>query len=88
MFVELDIHLTGAEDDAVNLFGRGDGFVMFRVGEDPLEVGIAGEVFDGGAGERVAEEGFGEEEDECCRGRSELVSAVGVGKRAVVPYVF
>jgi hypothetical protein len=74
MFVELHIGLAGAEDDAVDFFRRGDGIVVvFWVGEDPFEVGVAGEVFDGGAGEGVTEEEFREEEDECCRGRRVLV---------------
>ena len=33
-------------------------------GDDPLDVGVAGEVRERGAGEGVAEKGFGEEEDE------------------------
>ena len=68
VFVEGDVDLAGAEDDAVDFFGRGDvvGLVGW-VGDYPLKVGFAGEVFDGGAGERVAEEGFGEEENQRCR---------------------
>lgn len=58
VFVELDVGLAGAEDHAVDFVGGGDGVVMFGVLDDPLEVGVAREVFDGGAGERVAEEGF------------------------------
>ena len=67
MFVEGDVDLAGAEDDAVDFFWRGD-FVGFvgGVGDDPLKVGLAGEVFNGGASERVAEEGFREEENQCC----------------------
>lgn len=46
VLVQGDVGLAGAEDDALDLFGRGDGVVVFRVGDDPLEVGFAGEVFD------------------------------------------
>lgn len=39
---------------------------MRRVRNDPLEMGIASEVFDGRAGKRVSEEGFREEKDQSC----------------------
>lgn len=41
VLVQGDVDLAGAEDDALDLFGRGDGLVVFRVGDDPLEVGFA-----------------------------------------------
>ena len=55
VFVEGDVDLAGAEDDAVDFFWWGDvaGLVGW-VGDDPLEVGVAGEVFDWRAGERMA----------------------------------
>lgn len=67
VFVESGVDLTGAENDAGDVF-RGIDFVgvVCRIRDYPLEVGLAGEVFDRGAGERVAEEGFGEEEDQSC----------------------
>ena len=36
---------------------------MGGIGDDPLKVGVASEVFDGGTSEGVAQERFGEEED-------------------------
>ena len=45
----------------MGIYGGG----VFGVFDYPLEVGVACEVFDGGAGDGVTEEGFGEEEDEC-----------------------
>ena len=51
MFDKGGVDLTGAHDDAFNLVVGldGAGFVR-RVGDDPLEVGVAGHVFDVGAG--------------------------------------
>lgn len=65
VFVEGGVDLARAEDDAVNFVVGSDGVVgVGRVGNYPLEVGVACEVFDGRAGEGVAEEGFREEEDQ------------------------
>ena len=65
VFVQRGVDLAGAEDDAVDFVVRFDCRVgVGGVGDDPLEVGVAGEVFDRGAGEGVAEEGFGKEEDQ------------------------
>lgn len=64
VFVQGDVDLAGAEDYAVDLVVGEDGFVIVGgIGDDPLEVGVASEVFDGGASEGVAQERFGEEED-------------------------
>ena len=64
MFVQGGVHLATAEDYAVDLVRRKDCIVVMRgVGKDPLEVRLACEVFDGGAGEGMTEEGFGEEEN-------------------------
>lgn len=41
VLVQGGVDLAGAEDDTLDLFGRGDGLVVFRVGDDPLEVGFA-----------------------------------------------
>lgn len=59
------VDLAGAHDHAFDLVVGFDvaSFVR-RVGNDPLEVGVAGHVFDVGAGERMAEEGFGEEDNQ------------------------
>lgn len=66
MFVEGGVDLAGAEDHAFNLFWRCNvvGGVL-GVGDYPLEMGLAGEVFDVRAGKGVAEKGFGEEHYEC-----------------------
>ena len=65
MFVELDIDLASAEDDTVDFFGRSDCLVgVGGIGDDPLEVGLAGEVGERGTSKGVAEERFGEEENE------------------------
>ena len=57
VFVEGGVDLAGAEDYAVDLVVGEDGIVVVsRVGDDPLEVGLAGEVFDGGSCKRVAKE--------------------------------
>lgn len=48
VFVQGDVDLAGADDYAVNLVGGEDGVVVVAgVGDDPLEVRLAGEVFDG-----------------------------------------
>lgn len=59
------VHLAGAKDDARDLVVRFDltGLVC-RVGDDPTEVGIAGELLNVGARERMAEETLAEEQDE------------------------
>lgn len=46
VLVEGNVDLASTEDDSLNLFRRGNGFVMFRVRDDPLEVGFTGEVLD------------------------------------------
>ena len=64
VLVEGGVDLARAEDDAVDLVRGKDGRVFVGgVGDDPLEVRLTSEVFDGGTRERVAEEGFREEED-------------------------
>lgn len=69
MFVESCVCLAGAENDAVAFFlGFDVARLVGGVGDDPLEVGIAGEIFDGRASEGVAEERFGEEEDKSWKG--------------------
>lgn len=59
------VDLAGAENDALDLLGgvdlaRGVG----GVGDDPLEVRVAGEFIQVGAGDGVTEQGLGEEEDQ------------------------
>ena len=65
MFVEGGVDLAGAEDDAVDFIVGFDGIIsMGGVGDNPFEVGVAGKIFNGGAGKGVSQEEFGEEEDE------------------------
>lgn len=55
--------MAGAYYYALDVFVVVDGGgAVFWVGDYPLEVRVAGEVFEGGAAEGVAEEGFGEED--------------------------
>ena len=66
VLVEGGVDLAGAEDDAVDLLGGLDaaGGVL-GVRDDPLEGGAGvGKVLDVGAGDWVAKEGLGEEDDE------------------------
>ena len=68
------VGLASTDDDALDLFGGIDGVCLGalcdlcrfvgRVGNDPSEVGVAGEVFNVRAGERVTEERLGEEENQ------------------------
>jgi len=60
------IHLTGAENHTVDLIRLRDGIAVFRVRDNPAEVGVFGELIDGGTCERVTEERLGEEKDEGC----------------------
>ena len=54
-FVQSNVDLTRAEDYAVDLVVGKDGLVVVGgVGDDPLEVRLASEVFDRGTGERVS----------------------------------
>ena len=64
VLVQRGIDLPGAEDDTFNVFGRVDLGAVFRVRDDPLEMGVAGEVLDGRASDGVAKKGFREEKDQ------------------------
>ena len=62
VFVERDVDLAGAEDDALDRRGLINGASgVFGIGDDPLKVGVAGKVFDRGTSERMAKERFREE---------------------------
>jgi hypothetical protein len=64
IFAESNVDLTCAENDAGDVFGLVDGLAMLRVGDDPLEVGVAGECLDIRAGDRMAKERLREEHKE------------------------
>ena len=65
VFLQGGVYLTRAEDDSIDFFVGGDGIVgVGRVWNDPLEMRFAYEVFDGRAGDRMAEKRFGEEKDQ------------------------
>lgn len=66
VLVQGSVDLTRAEDDTVDLLGALDGAgLVLRVGKKGAEASLrAGEVLDAGAGDGVAEEGLGEEDDE------------------------
>jgi hypothetical protein len=66
VLVESSINLSSAKDDTVNLVGVVDGVTVLWVRDDPLELGITSELLDRRAGERMAEERLGEEEDQSC----------------------
>lgn len=65
VLVQSGVDLTRAEDDAVDLLAANKGAVLVsRVLNEGAELGVlTGEVLDAGAGERVAEERLGEEND-------------------------
>lgn len=66
VLVESGPDLTTAENDSVNLLTRlENASLVLRVGDDPLEASVlASELLDVAAGQRVSEQGLGEEDDE------------------------
>ena len=73
VFLEGDVDLAGTEDYAVDLVVGDDRIVVVSgVGDDPLEVRLAGEVVNGGTCEGMAEEGFGEEQNQSWRGHGQF----------------
>ena len=57
IFAERNVDLARTDDYAGDVFGFVDiAGCVFGVGDDPLEVRLAGEVVEGGAGEGVTEE--------------------------------
>ena len=67
VLVQGGIDLTGAENDTINLIWLVDGLAVFRVWNDPLELGITCELFNRRSCERMTEKGLGEEDDKSCR---------------------
>jgi hypothetical protein len=47
VFMEGDVDLTGAEDDALDLLRIVDGVAVFWVWDDPLELCVTGKLIDG-----------------------------------------
>lgn len=64
VLVQSSVDLARAENDTIDFVRLVDALAVFRIRDDPFELGIAGEFFDGRPGERVTKEAFGEEEDE------------------------
>jgi hypothetical protein len=64
VLMQCDVYLAGTEDDAVDILRVSNGIAVFRVRDDPSEVGIASEFFDGGATERMSKKRFREEYDQ------------------------
>lgn len=58
------VDLSRAEDDALDLLGLVDLLAVGGVGDDPLEVRVAGEALDVRASKRVTEQGLREEDHE------------------------
>ena len=56
------IHLTRAQDDALDLLGGIDGSAVSVVGDDPLEVGVFAEGLNVGAGDGVTQQRLREED--------------------------
>lgn len=64
VLVESGVDLTCAEDDTLDLVWVVDGVAVFWVWDDPLELGILGELLNWRSGKWMAEKVLGEEEDE------------------------
>lgn len=71
VLVQLSVHLSGTDDDTLDLVVRLDlnilTLVVRWVRDDPLEVRVSGKVLDVRARERVTEQRFREEEDQSYR---------------------
>jgi hypothetical protein len=64
VLVESGVDLACAEDDTLDFVGFGNAVAVLGVGDNPLELGLAGEFLDIRAGNGVTEQGLGEEDDE------------------------
>lgn len=64
MLRQRSIDLTGTDDDAVDLVRLGDAFTVFWIGDDPLEMRFASEVFEVGSCNRMTQKRFREENDQ------------------------
>lgn len=64
VLVQRGVDLAGTEDHALDVLGLDGGAAVLGLGDDGAELGVADELVDGRAGERVTEEGLGEEDDE------------------------
>lgn len=58
------VDLARAKDDTLNLLRGVDGGTVALVGDDPLEVRVAGQGLNVRASERVTQQGLGEEDDQ------------------------
>lgn len=64
VLVQRRVDLAGTEDNALDVLGGDGGAAVLLLGDDGAELSVADELVDGGAGEGVAEEGLGEEDNE------------------------
>jgi len=61
---ESSVDLTRAKDDTLDLLGGVDGGTVALIGDDPLEVRVTAQGLDIRAGNRVAQQRLGEEDDQ------------------------
>lgn len=64
VLVQRGVDLASTQDHALDVLGLGGGSAVLGLRDDGTELGVANELIDRRAGERVAEEGLGEEDDE------------------------
>ena len=64
VLMQCDVYLAGTEDDAVDLLRVSNRIAVFCVRDDPFEMGVAGELFNGGATEGMPKKRLREEEDQ------------------------
>lgn len=65
VLLQCGVDLAGTQDHALDVLWLGDGDAVLDIRDDPAELGLVGELVNGGAREWVTEEGLGEEDDEC-----------------------
>lgn len=64
VLVQRGIDLTGTEDDAIDLLWIIDSVTVLWIRDNPLELGVSGELFYRRAGKRVTKKRLREEDNE------------------------
>ena len=64
---EGSVDLARAQDNTLDLLRGLDGGTVSGIGDDPLEVRVTSEGIQIGAGNRVTQEGLGEEDNQSCK---------------------